>query len=395
MWPKRPIGELCNLINGRAFKPEDWSSIGLPIVRIQNLNNPKKPFNYFAGPVSEKHLIKAGDVLLSWSGTPGTSFGCFIWSGGKAILNQHIFRVEVRKEVMVPEFFVHATNSRLDEMIELSHGAAGLRHITKAKLEQIELPVPPLEEQGGIVAFVQECLQRVKEIEGLRASSQLEQQYFSASLIESELHPDLTGEIGWVNRNVGELVTKVKNGRSVSQDTEGRANGGVLTLTAVRSIELDLAYRKPIALVDDVAQQFGIEEGDVFVSRANTLELVGLAAVATEAPSIRLIYPDLLIKLKANRQIILPRYLAYALRSASARKQIKDRAFGGNQTMVKISGERLREVSLPVPPIATQERIIKRLDASHETIRQLAAEIPEKEIGALRGAILRKAFAAE
>jgi type I restriction enzyme S subunit len=395
MWPKRPIGQLCELINGRAFKPEDWGDIGLPIVRIQNLNDAQKPFNYFAGSYSDKHLIDSGDVLLSWSGTPGTSFGCFIWDRGPALLNQHIFKVKVREQLVLPEFFVHGTNSRLDEMIGLAHGAAGLRHITKAKLEQIELPLPPIDEQRRIVGRVKECMERVGEIEGLRAGSQTEQQHLSASLIESELHSSIAGESGWPNGTIGEIVTTVRNGRSISQDTEGRADGAVLTLTAVRSVSLGVEFQKPIQLPDSVAKQFSIEPGDVFVSRANTIELVGLSAVAMERPSTRLIYPDLLIKLKVDGSLMLPRYLAYALRSASARKQIKARALGSSQTMVKISGERLREVSIPVPSLGEQAQIVSRLDVAHELIQQLAIESHSAEVSVLRKAILRKAFAGE
>jgi len=54
-WPTRPLGDLCSLINGRAFKPTDWGKEGLPIVRIQNLNDPSKPFNYFNGPSQDRH----------------------------------------------------------------------------------------------------------------------------------------------------------------------------------------------------------------------------------------------------------------------------------------------------------------------------------------------------
>jgi type I restriction enzyme, S subunit len=131
------------------------------------------------------------------------------------------------------------------------------------------------------------------------------------------------------------------------------------------------------------------------VSRANTIELVGLSAVAMEASADRLIYPDLLIKLKVNPSLILPRYLAYALRSASSRKQIKDRALGSSQTMVKISGERLREVSIPLPSLIEQEKIVSRLDAAHDLMRQLATESLPAEVAVLRGAILRKAFSGE
>ena len=48
-WQSLPIGSLCQLLNGRAFKPSEWTQHGLPIVRIQNLNNEDKQFNYFDG----------------------------------------------------------------------------------------------------------------------------------------------------------------------------------------------------------------------------------------------------------------------------------------------------------------------------------------------------------
>ncbi|HEY9605547.1 MAG TPA: restriction endonuclease subunit S [Allocoleopsis sp.] len=112
-WASVPIGKLCKLVNGRAFKPSDWVDAGLPIVRIQNLNDLSKPFNYYNGKVDPKFLIHTGDILLSWSGTPGTSFGCFIWNRGTAILNQHIFKVYVDREAIDEKFFVYAVNSKL------------------------------------------------------------------------------------------------------------------------------------------------------------------------------------------------------------------------------------------------------------------------------------------
>ena len=75
-WATAPLGDLCGLVNGRAFRPTDWTKTGLPIVRIQNLNDSTKPFNRYSYPVSPKHQIDTGDILLSWSGTP--SFGCFV-----------------------------------------------------------------------------------------------------------------------------------------------------------------------------------------------------------------------------------------------------------------------------------------------------------------------------
>jgi type I restriction enzyme, S subunit len=299
------------------------------------------------------------------------------------------------RQVISDWIFFAALSQDFVQQLTLKMRGASYPAVTDRDVLDVRIPLPRPNEQSRIVARIRECMTRVVEIEGLRAASLTEQQSLSASLIESELHPDLAGQNGWAERTVGEVVTTVRNGRSIAQDTEGRANGAVLTLTAVRSIALGLDYQKPVALSDDVARQFSIEEGDVFVSRANTIGLVGLAAVAMEKPSTHLIYPDLLIKLKADRSLILPRYLAYSLRSASARKQIKARALGSSQTMVKISGERLREVVIPVPSLVEQEQIIDRLDSAHALIQQLAAEVLPGEVEALRAAILRKAFAGE
>ena len=141
-WRKIPIGEVCKLINGKAFKPRDWSDHGLPIIRIQNLNDSTKPYNYFNGKVDNKFYVNTGDVLISWSGTPGTSFGAHIWIGEKAILNQHIFRVELNETIVRKSFFVYSINYILQELISKAHGGVGLRHITKKKLESSKITIP-------------------------------------------------------------------------------------------------------------------------------------------------------------------------------------------------------------------------------------------------------------
>ena len=116
------VGEICDLVNGRAFKPEDWSEKGAPIIRIQNLNDHSKGFNYWAGSLDRQILVAPGDVLLAWSGTPGTSFGVHIWNGPVGILNQHIFRVDLDPKRVEKTWFMRAVNARLDSLIAQAHG---------------------------------------------------------------------------------------------------------------------------------------------------------------------------------------------------------------------------------------------------------------------------------
>lgn len=55
-WKLVRLGDVLELINGRAFKSTEWMKTGLPIVRIQNLNDSTAPFNCYEGSLPEKHL---------------------------------------------------------------------------------------------------------------------------------------------------------------------------------------------------------------------------------------------------------------------------------------------------------------------------------------------------
>jgi len=92
-WDVAPISQKMKLLNGYGFKPSQWSLHGLPIIRIQNLNDENAEFNYFEGNIDAKFHVKKGDLLFAWSGSKGSSFGARVWARQPAVLNQHIFRV--------------------------------------------------------------------------------------------------------------------------------------------------------------------------------------------------------------------------------------------------------------------------------------------------------------
>ena len=144
------LGDVCKFVNGDAYRESDWSTSGVPIIRIQNLNDGSKPFNYWHGRLDNLVNVSPGDLLLAWSGTPGTSFGAHIWKRGLGVLNQHIFRVDFDKDVLWSSWLVHAINQQLGILIGKAHGGVGLRHVTRKEVDALTIPLLPLIEQRRI-----------------------------------------------------------------------------------------------------------------------------------------------------------------------------------------------------------------------------------------------------
>ena len=143
-WTVSTIGEVAQYINGRAFKPTEWEKEGIPIIRIQNLNDPNAPYNYSTVNYEDKYLIKAGDLLFAWA----ASLGAYIWKGSLGWLNQHIFKVEP-KEFMNKQYLYYSFMNLIADFYRQSHGS-GMVHITKGKFESTPILIPPLDEQERI-----------------------------------------------------------------------------------------------------------------------------------------------------------------------------------------------------------------------------------------------------
>jgi type I restriction enzyme, S subunit len=385
-WEWQSIGSLCELVNGRAFKPSDWGKTGLPIIRIQNLNDPSKPFNYFSGAVDDKHIINDGDILLSWSGTPGTSFGCFIWDRGKAVLNQHIFKVKVDPKACDPAYFTFAINDALDEMIDQAHGGVGLRHITKGKLESIELPVAPLDEQRRIVGRIKECLSRVDEIKRLREETQQEAEAIFTSALSGLVSTD------WPSKTLGSLAVDIRNGWPGKETTAG-VRAKVLRLSSVHSRTIDPSESKEVLVSESARQDFQVVKGDLFIVRGNgSKRLVGRSAMAAETYD-DIIFSDLLIRVRFNSEA-LPKFVHYVLHSPFLRRQIEDKAKTA-AGIWKVNQTHLSGLEIPCPAIPQQTAFIEKVEQTAEVCGQLLTEINSKEIELISQAVLRKAFAGE
>ncbi len=136
------LGDVATYINGYAFKPEDRGEVGLPIIRIQDLTGNAYDLGFYNGDYPKRIEINDGDVLISWS----ASLGVYVWNRGRALLNQHIFKVQFDKVNIDESYFVYAVRQKLAEMAMKTHGAT-MKHIVKKDFEETLIPYPSLKKQ--------------------------------------------------------------------------------------------------------------------------------------------------------------------------------------------------------------------------------------------------------
>lgn len=197
------LGDVATYINGYAFKPEDWSDTGLPIIRIQDLTGNSYRANRYNGEYAPKYEVNDGDVLISWS----ASLGIYVWHGEKAVLNQHIFKVVFDKEEVCKNFFVHQVESILERAVSEAHGAT-MKHLTKPVFDALPFYLPPIEEQRKISAV----LDRVSDLIAKRRQ-QLEKLDLLVKARFVEMFGDInTNDKGWDVKPLGELCTIVRGG---------------------------------------------------------------------------------------------------------------------------------------------------------------------------------------
>ncbi|ORV27786.1 hypothetical protein AWB99_19355 [Mycolicibacterium confluentis] len=161
---------------------------------------------------------------------------------------------------------------------------------------------------------------------------------------------------------VGDLLREpMRNGRS-DRAVKGAEPGiRTLTLTAVTKNSFTEANTKLTITTHERAAGLWLEPGDIYVQRSNTPELVGSSALYTGAKDWA-IFPDLLIRLRADESKVDPRFLASALQSERGHDQLRRKAKGLAGSMPKIDQKAIADVLVPVPDATTQRQIIERVE---------------------------------
>lgn len=184
--------------------------------------------------------------------------------------------------------------------------------------------------------------------------------------------------LDWDVRKVSQVVRSgPKNGYSGRSGLDAKGTA-TLSLSATTSGKLILTAETVKYLEAIIPQESDLflKPDDVLVQRSNTIELVGTTAVFS-GPENTYIYPDLMIRLRFRNRILAQWFWKYA-NSSAGRSYFMSVAAGSTGTMPKLSGDKLRNMPLPLPPtLAEQEDIVSALldaDGLIESLEKLIAK---------------------
>jgi len=161
-WKWVRLGEICKVQCGFAFKSEDFSEEGIPIIKITNisdqrvtLNNkdsylPKDKIRFY-----QNFIIKEKDILVALSGATVGKIG--IIKGIKvALLNQRVGRFIINSKVINNMFlFFLLSKNEFYNFILNNSASSAQPNISPSFIESFEIPLPPLPEQQKIAEILE------------------------------------------------------------------------------------------------------------------------------------------------------------------------------------------------------------------------------------------------
>ena len=336
--------------------------------------------------------VKAGDVLVTCAG-PRNRCGvtCLVRKApNKLMMSGKMYRFRPDRRKISPEYleaYLHSRTAKqaIDRM-KTGISDSGL-NLTHGRFSELIVPLPPLDEQQRIVQRLEEALSDLdKCLQNLTlAQTQL------ILLYQSVLDRSFS-RLKKVEKLKNILARKLSNGYS-GKPVKHTTNYKVLSLTSTTSGEFDGSHYKYLDEEGLESRDIWCEPGDILIQRGNTSEYVGMPAVYT-GHSKQFIFPDLMIRARADQEKFSTEFLYYVLASPRLRNRVRTKAKGSAGTMPKINQTILNELDIPICSADDQKKITSNIDSWVTNIlyfKKVIADSIQKTEN-LRQSMLTKAF---
>mgnify|MGYP001154715739 CR=1 FL=1 len=390
-WKVVRLGEIAEFVNGFAFKPTQWKDKGLPIIRIQNLTGNVDKYNYFDGEIDGRYLVHHGDLLISWS----ASLGVFLWKGGNAWLNQHIFKVTDLSSGVSKMFFYYVLQHYLSLITRKIRGTT-MKHIVKKEFVATSVPLPPLSGQAKIaqvLGTIQRAIEQQDKI--IQAAKNLKkslmQKLFTEGLGHTEFKETEIGPIpiSWEVVKLVDLVDFSRKPRDLNLNSFERIPFITMEMISIKKTNIDKYLLKE---PDRIASGVYCEKGDILLPKITPCFENGKQGIIENIPldfafATTEVYP---IKPKNNQ--LDKMFLFYFLAKPDVRRTIAGK-MQGTTGRRRVPKDVVKNTLIPLPQIPEQREIARILSTVDKKIE--AEERKKATLNELFKTMLHKLMTAE
>lgn len=185
----KKIGDVCTILSGYAFDSKQFSNDprDFPLIRIRDIVRGRTE-TYTKEKFDEKYIVKKGEFLIGMDG----EFNIAPWNSQEALLNQRVCKIWCSSDEVIDNYLLYFLPKALKD-IESKTSFVTVKHLSVKGINQIGIPLPPLEIQQRIAAILDTAAALLK----LRQQQLAELEALIQSVFYQMFGDPVRNEKGW------------------------------------------------------------------------------------------------------------------------------------------------------------------------------------------------------